>query len=58
MMKQRDLLALLQEWAVPLGVAAVVFALLQLFILRRAYPAGPAGNRAIVVVTGAYQATS
>jgi len=47
-------MVLLQEWwAVPLGVAAVVFALLQLFILRKAYPAVPAGNRAIVVVTGA-----
>lgn len=44
--------ALLHDWAVPVGVAAVVVALLQLFILRKPYPTAPAGNRAIVVVTG------
>jgi hypothetical protein len=44
---------LLQEWAVPLGVVAVVVGLLHVLILQKAYPTPPGDNRAVVVVTGA-----
>lgn len=39
------------DWALPVGVA-VALALLQLLLLSKAYPGPPAGNQAVVVVTG------
>ena len=40
-----------KDWALPVGVLAVLWGALHLAV-RRAYPMPPPGNRAVVVVSG------
>lgn len=47
--------AFLNEYAAFIGAIAVAYALLQHLVLRKAYPGPPAGNRGVVVVTGAHR---